>query len=38
MRAGTLWRIGRLDDGPDEADHGFRKAELEAIAEAVGEE
>jgi RecJ-like exonuclease len=36
MRAGILWKIGRLnEDDPDEADRSFRKAELEAIAEAV---
>ena len=36
MRAGILYKIGRLDDDdPDEADRSFRKADLEAIAEAV---
>ena len=37
MRAGILWRIGVLEtDDPDQADHPFRKGELEAIAEALG--
>jgi len=36
MRAGILWKVGRLDDDdPDEADRSFRKAELEAIAAAL---
>jgi len=39
MRAGILWKIGRLDDDdPDEADHAFRKADLEAIAAVLREE
>jgi len=39
MRAGILRTIGRLeDDDPDDADRPFRKAELEAIADAVQEE
>jgi len=36
MRAGILWRVGKLDDpDPDGAPRQFRKAELEAIAEAL---
>lgn len=36
MRAGILWRIGvRETDDPDQADHPFRKGELEAIAAAL---
>ena len=36
MRAGILWRLDHLvDDDPDEADRPFRKAELEAIADAL---
>lgn len=39
MRAGILWKIGELDeDDPDSADRPFRKAELEAIAEALRDE
>jgi hypothetical protein len=39
MRAGILWKIGRLeDDDPAEADHAFRKADLEAIAGALRDE
>jgi hypothetical protein len=39
MRAGILWKIGRLDDdNPEDADRSFRKAELEAIADVVEEE
>jgi hypothetical protein len=38
MRAGILWRIGELDsDDPEAAPDGFRKAELEAIRDAVVE-
>lgn len=36
MRAGILWTVGVLDEpDPDAADHAFRKAELEAIADAL---
>ena len=36
MRAGILWRIGRLEnDDPAEAQSAFRKADLEAIAAAL---
>ncbi|UPV72923.1 hypothetical protein M0R89_10220 [Halorussus limi] len=36
MRAGILWRIGELDDDdPEDAPRSFRKADLEAIAEAL---
>lgn len=39
MRAGILWTIGELEENdPDAADRPFRKAELEAIATAVGAE
>lgn len=39
MRAGILARIGELeDDDPDRAPDAFRKAELQAIAEALREE
>lgn len=39
MRAGILWTIGELDENdPDAADRPFRKAELEAIAAALGVE
>jgi hypothetical protein len=39
MRAGILWKLGRLDDDdPDEAGRPFRKAELEAIGDALREE
>ena len=39
MRAGILWTIGELDaDDPEAAARPFRKAELEAIATAVGAE
>lgn len=39
MRAGILWTIGELDkDDPDAADQAFRKAELQAIAAALGVE
>lgn len=39
MRAGILWRVGLLDaDDPEEAQQPFRKDELEAIADALGEE
>lgn len=38
MRAGILWKIGELDeDDPGEAEGAFRKAELEAIAAALGD-
>lgn len=38
MRAGILWRIGELDgDDPGDAPDSFRKAELEAILDAVTE-
>jgi hypothetical protein len=38
MRAGILWRIGELDgDDPEAAPASFRKAELQAILDAVGE-
>jgi hypothetical protein len=36
MRAGILWKIGKLDDdNPDHTSNAFRKAELEAIAAAL---
>ncbi|WP_132057220.1 hypothetical protein [Halorussus amylolyticus] len=35
MRAGILWKIGVADD-PESAKRPFRKAELEAIADALG--
>ena len=36
MRAGILWKIDVLDDDtPEQASHPFRKAELEAIADAL---
>ncbi|MFB6087314.1 MAG: hypothetical protein ABEJ85_02240 [Haloarculaceae archaeon] len=39
MRAGVLWRLGRLDeDDPAEAERPFRKAELRAIASALTDE
>ncbi|UPV99002.1 hypothetical protein M0R88_10735 [Halorussus gelatinilyticus] len=39
MRAGILWSVGELDDDdPEEAPRQFRKAELEAIAEALRDE
>lgn len=39
MRAGILWRVGVLEtDDPDAVSGSFRKAELEAIADAVGVE
>ncbi|MFC7165299.1 hypothetical protein [Halospeciosus flavus] len=38
MRAGILWTLGVVEtDAPDEVDHPFRKAELEAIADALRE-
>jgi len=38
MRAGILFAIGERDsDDPDGLDRSFRKAELEAIAEALRE-
>jgi hypothetical protein len=39
MRAGVLWKVGVLDeDDPDSAERPFRKAELEAIADALRSE
>lgn len=39
MRAGILSRIGELeDDDPRETQNAFRKAELEAVAEALRDE
>ena len=39
MRAGVLREIGEIEtDDPDEADRPFRKAELEAVANALREE
>jgi hypothetical protein len=39
MRAGVLWKLGELDeDDPAAAQNSFRKAELEAIAEALRDE
>ncbi|MFC4549029.1 MULTISPECIES: hypothetical protein [Halorussus] len=39
MRAGVLWRIGRLDEAdPSSAERPFRKAELESIADALRDE
>lgn len=39
MRAGILWKTGERDtDDPDGLDRSFRKAELEAVAEALREE
>jgi hypothetical protein len=39
MRAGILWRIDVLDeDDPDSAERPFRKAELESVAAALGNE
>jgi hypothetical protein len=39
MRAGILWRVGRLDEpDPAEAEQSFRKDELLAIADALSEE
>ena len=39
MRAGILWKMDLLeDDDPDDADRPFRKAELEAIADALRDE
>ncbi|MCL9812541.1 hypothetical protein [Natranaeroarchaeum aerophilus] len=39
MRAGILFSIGELDENdPEEASGAFRKAQLEAIAEALREE
>ena len=39
MRAGILWKVGELDDDdPDRADSPLRKAQLEAIANALREE
>jgi hypothetical protein len=38
MRAGVLWRLGHVEsDDPEHGDRPFRKAELEAIAEALRE-
>ena len=37
MRAGIRWKIGEVDeDDPSEAGGAFRKADLEAIAGALG--
>jgi len=39
MRAGILWRAGELEsDDPEAAAGSFRKAELVAIADALGVE
>lgn len=39
MRAGILWSIGYLDeDDPEQCENPFRKAELQAVAEALREE
>lgn len=39
MRAGILWAIGERDEvDPEAAGNAFRKAELEAIAEALRDE
>lgn len=39
MRAGILWKVGRLDeDDPEETQRAFRKAELEAVAAALRQE
>lgn len=39
MRAGILWKIDVLDeDDPDSAERPFRKAELESVAAALGNE
>lgn len=39
MRAGILRNVGVLDeDDPESADHPFRKAQLESIAEALRDE
>jgi hypothetical protein len=36
MRAGILWKIGKLDDdNPDQTSNAFRRAELESIAAAL---
>ncbi|MFC7018404.1 MULTISPECIES: hypothetical protein [Haloarcula] len=36
MRAGILWRVGELEtDDPAKADGAFRKAQLEAITDAL---
>lgn len=38
MRAGILWKVGLLDDDdPEEARSQFRKAQLQAIADALRE-
>ena len=38
MRAGILYSLGHLDDDdPSETQHAFRKAQLEAIADALRE-
>lgn len=39
MRAGILWKIGELDDDdPEQTGRPFRKAELEAVADALQDE
>jgi hypothetical protein len=39
MRAGILWTLGELEsDDPSEAEGPFRKAQLQAIANALREE
>jgi hypothetical protein len=39
MRAGILWRIGELaDDDPEQTPRAFRKAQLQAIADALSED
>ncbi|WP_227377141.1 hypothetical protein [Haladaptatus halobius] len=39
MRAGILWKIGKLDDdNPEQTPQSFRKAELEAIVAALQDE
>jgi hypothetical protein len=36
MRAGILWKVSEQDDDdPDQADRPLRKAELEAVADAL---
>lgn len=38
MRAGILSAIGEIDENdPSQCEHAFRKAQLQAIADAVGE-
>lgn len=39
MRAGILWQLGVLEeDDPEKTERPFRKAELEAIADALRDE